>query len=319
MKTLGWPPIAPVAKNQSRVIVIDGDTSYALRLGGYLAAQGYQTQVVASLQEARSLTKVWLPDIVILHPKLQETQALSLLDFLGSRRLKKRPQVVVLQEAADHQEAQWLKHGAAKCVIKPLEISHLLGVLEEVRETARVLSPPRMKVSVGASAIKELHALSVFLKQATVSVSGDNGLHSLLSFVGRKIKGVRCSLIEFKSEELAVVLASSDDPLLKEIQLDLKMYPELEELRRISDVVSVPNVRNSKIFSMVRERLEATPFETMVLFPVYRGGVLFGALSLRLSHRHVLELFYIEKFGSICAQILSLVLSTPGQNLVPRD
>jgi hypothetical protein len=59
---------------------------------------------------------------------------------------------------------------------------------------------------------------------------------------------------------------------------------------------------------MTGTQISQTPFATMVLFPVYRDNAFYGVLSVRLKKKDPLEIFYVEKFGQVCSQILSLAM-----------
>jgi len=58
----------------------------------------------------------------------------------------------------------------------------------------------------------------------------------------------------------------------------------------------------------VKDRLSQTPFEKLMTFPVFHRGEFFGLMSLGLTQKGETELPYLQKFGQVCAQIISLSL-----------
>jgi hypothetical protein len=184
----------------------------------------------------------------------------------------------------------------------------------------KTLSWPRQAesspVETTADWDSELHMIRLFLRRATSALDGEAGLFQLLEMINLKVKGLRCSLIRCQGNGRARVLASNDDRQLRDLEINLRHYPEIRELRRTLAPVIIPDVRSAELLRPVQARLENTAFTSLVLLPVFRCGVFFGALSLRLDRRAADELAGIEEFGAVCAQILSLAIAVPGQRLV---
>lgn len=280
----------------------------------YLYDHGFESRVAPNVAEAKELIEFWQPDTVFVDLLLPATNALSIFKFLSTKKLKKVPKVIVMSKQALPQGVEQMRRaGASHYLVKPF-------ALEEAFRAVAVTSEPETKqtpaLQLGPGSIKELHLLNLFLRQATLDSTDANGLYNLMRMINLKVKAMRCSLIQCIANDTGLVLASNDDEKLQDLRIDLKKYPEIQELRRTLAPVVIPNVQRSELLAGIRAQLAHTQFETILLFPVFRAGTFFGALSIRMQQRDPIEIFYVEKFGQVCAQIISLAIGTPGQRLV---
>lgn len=323
MKTLSWPKAAvPTAAGSSirtvkarhRVLVADDDTPFARRLADYLFDHGFESRVASNVSEAKDLIEFWKPDTVFLDLLLPATNAISIFKFISLRDLAKIPKVVVMSKQAHPNGVEQMKRaGAAHYLIKPFSLEEAFRAVSLVTDPE---VPPGTVLPLGPGTIKELHLLNLFLKQATLESEAENGLYNLMRMINLKVKAMRCSLIQCGANDCGRVLASNDDESLQDLRIDLNKYPEIMEVRRTLTPVIIPNVRKSEIMAGVQKHLGRVPFETILLFPVFRCGTFFGTLSIRMQQRDPIEIFYVEKFGQVCSQIISLVIGTPGQRLI---
>lgn len=322
VKTLSWPrsPTKPDsngkagarAKVRHRILVADHDTPFARRMAESLFESGFEARVAANVQQAKELIEFWQPDTVFMDLLLPDTNALSILKFLSTHSLKKIPKVVVMSVKAMPQGMEQMRRaGADHYLRKPFS-------LEEAFRTIHLLHEPKVEnesqgMGLGPATIKELHLINLFLKQAS---HREPSLYNLMRMINLKTKAIRCSLIHVRSDAKGRVLASNDDEQLTAFDLDLTKYPEVLEVKRTLEPVIIPNARTSDILKTVQSEIARTPFETLILFPVFRHGVFFGALSLRMQQRDPIEIFYVEKFGQVCSQILSMVIGQAGNSIV---
>lgn len=326
MKTLSWPSqrssgtgAAQKSFARHRVLIADDDSPFARKLSEYLREHGFDARISHTITETKELIEFWKPDTVFVDLLLPETNALSLFRFLNTKPLPAIPKIVVMSKQALPQGVEQIRRaGASHYLVKPFpleEAFHALALISE-RPIMAAKKTPENVLQMGPGTIKELHLLNLFLKQATASGAGETALYNLMRMINLKVKAIRCSLIQVRGSDVGRVLASNDDESVRGLDLDLHKYPELLEVRRTLGPVIIPNARVSDILVKVRTQIGRTPFETIIAFPVLRYGEFFGVLSIRMKQRDPLELFYIEKFGLVCAQILSLAIGVPGQQLI---
>lgn len=305
-------------KTRHRILVADDDTPFARRLCDYLRDHGFEVRVSARISECKEIVEFWNPDTVFIDLLLPETNALSLFRFIQTRNLRTKPRLVVMSRQSTLEGIEQMrKAGAAHYLVKPFSLEDAFRAVnmggDEIMPPVSVPPVVALQTPVKSEAMKELHLLNLFLKQAMTPVDGEPNLHNLMRMMNIKVKAIRTSLVQCLNHETGIVLASNDDESVQGLPLNLLQYPEIQEVRRHLRTVIIPNVRTCDIMALVQEHLNLTPYETILLFPVFQFGTFFGVMSVRMEQKDPLELFYAEKFGNVCAQIISLAIATQGQ------
>lgn len=295
------------------MLVADHELAFARRLAEYFFEHGFEARVTTTVAETKQLIEAWTPDTVFLESMLPDGNAIGIFKFLNSKNLSKVPKVIVMSSQSLPQGVEQMREaGASHYLVKPFSNDEAFRAVSAVVEQAA--DAERANLQLGPGTIKELHLLNLFLKQATTAEADEHGLYNLMRMINLKVKAVRSSLIQVRANDKARVLASNDDQRLSNLEIDLNKYPEVREVARTHQPVIVPNVRSSELMADVGP----LQYETIMVFPVFRYGTFFGALSLRMEQRDPIEIFYVEKFGQVCSQILGLAIGAPGQRLV-RD
>lgn len=202
------------------------------------------------------------------------------------------------------------QHQAKQVLAGTPAASALISTVAGAPTTPQIIDPdahnkldPATKVM-----LKELHLVNLFLKQAMDVRNPSENLFNLMRMVSLKVKAVRCSFIRVLNSETGVVMASNDDVNVQDLPIQLDNYPEIREVMRTMKVLIIPNVKTSELMAPVREQMAHTKFETIAVFPIFLRGKFFGVTSLRMEQRNPVEMFYIDRFGQVAAQIISMTL-----------
>lgn len=114
-----------------RILIVDDNDGIRLGVRLYLEACGFEVLAAADCATAVRLLKAASADLAILDYSLGDGTALDLLEVANA--VRPRPEIVVLTaypSATLAEEAQ--KRGAARFLIKPIELDELRAVLEEL-------------------------------------------------------------------------------------------------------------------------------------------------------------------------------------------
>lgn len=68
-----------IIKQQSKILIVEDEALFARAVMRRLQKAGYECEHVESLQEARNITKQFLPDMVLLDMRLPDGNGLDLL------------------------------------------------------------------------------------------------------------------------------------------------------------------------------------------------------------------------------------------------
>lgn len=292
---------------RQRVLIADDDTHFARRLASFLWNHGCEARVVRTATEAREAVEFWQPQSVFVNIVLAGSPSHGLLRFIQNVKTTIKPRVAVMSSSSATQGLEFFKRaGARYSLLKPFPAEEALKVVEDA--SVQPPQPQPSKLDFQATSIRELYLMRLILKQATWSGPQSARLFNLMRMIGMKVKALRCSLIECDYSHTGFVRASNDDEKISGLPLELSVYPEIMEVKRTNRRLIIPNIRTSDLMATVQTKLAQAPFETIAIFPVYRGGVFYGVLSLRLEQRQPADIIYIEQFGEVCAQILTLAL-----------
>jgi CheY-like chemotaxis protein len=295
----------PRLKTKQRILIADYDTHFARRLSDYLWDHGYEARVVTTINEARAAVQGWQPHTLFVSMILPEGNAITLIRYIQSKNVRVKPEITVMSKQTMPVALEEVrKAGVRFTLLKPFPVEEALRIAELGVQTS-IVKPP-----LEGGSMRELHLLSLILKQAS---GGPNGgrLFNLLRMINIKTASLRSSLIQWINNDIAIVLASNDDENVKGLKLDLKNYPEIVAVKNSGRSLIIPNIRTSDLLSSVQEKLQQTPYETIILFPVFKEGRFFGVLTLRMEQKDSVDMTYIEKFGEVCSHILALSMTHP--------
>ena len=116
------------------VLVVDDEATFRLLAEEALTAEGFHVTTAARLSDARRITDLAMPDVMILDRRLPDGDG---LDFLASLSQQASANMVVIMVTAygDVQSAVTaLKAGAADYLTKPIQLPDLVVKLRKVIE-----------------------------------------------------------------------------------------------------------------------------------------------------------------------------------------
>ncbi len=121
-------------------LIVDDDTHAAEALAELVADNGFTTACADSLQGARDLLPT-SPDVILLDLILPDGNGLELLRDATTRESETQV-VVITGHATLESSIEAMRHGATDYLLKPINLSHLRGVL------SRVARPPELSAEV---------------------------------------------------------------------------------------------------------------------------------------------------------------------------
>ncbi|MBI5026160.1 MAG: HD domain-containing protein [Nitrospirae bacterium] len=131
---------------------------------------------------------------------------------------------------------------------------------------------------------KDLSAIIDISKTISSTLDLDDVLFLTVKKISEIIAVARCSiaLVESGSDKL-VVIASQEDPSIKNLVLSLGKYPEIKRAIETKSVVIINNIREDPIMEGVREKLNALNFHSIMVLPITIKEEIMGTLVLRAA------------------------------------
>lgn len=138
------------SKQQSKLLIVEDEVLFARAVMRRLQKAGYECAHVESLQDARAITKQFLPDVVLLDMRLPDGNGCDLLaEFVA-----KNAAVIVMTahgEISDTVNA--IKQGAVDYLKKPIDLEELLLSVQKAEAVAEQSN------SLGYSRQRNAHAI----------------------------------------------------------------------------------------------------------------------------------------------------------------
>ncbi|HET8946062.1 MAG TPA: ATP-binding protein, partial [Candidatus Polarisedimenticolia bacterium] len=130
----------------------------------------------------------------------------------------------------------------------------------------------------------ELEALVDVTAATTSTLDLHRILYVISQRVARLVDAKRCSILQVdETRRMCVVMASSDDPGITDLRLDLSKYPEVRRAIETRRPVVIHDVQNEELLDGVRAHIARLGFESILVLPLLHGNELLGMLFLRAA------------------------------------
>lgn len=156
----------------------------------------------------------------------------------------------------------------------------------------------------------DLDKLLDLSESLTASSAIEGTLFSISELMADVLDSDRCSIIVLDDDhEAGYIVATSDDPTIHHLAIDLDDYPEIRETIRMYAPVIVDDVHRAPIFDSVRDKIADKPVGSTVLFPVVLDRRVQGVLHLRTEHTRERRLTAREiRFGRIVSNVAGIAI-----------
>jgi len=183
--------------------------------------------------------------------------------------------------------------GAADFISKPFRVRELLARVKAHLRVGRELNQARAEARSRSEMVD-------ILQEVTASLKPEEIYHILVRRVARGLRISKCSLIvsNADSDDYALVVAAYENPMLRNLRIDLKRYPEVRRALDTRQVVLVHDVLTDPLYHEVRAEWEAegrsVPTRSAIALPFTLRDQPAGVFFLRtteedppLDHRDV--------------------------------
>ena len=133
-------------KIKDKVLIVEDEQSISNFISMILTANGYDTIVVRSGEEALTMISSHCPDLIVLDLGLPDMDGIEVLKSV--RKWSSLPVVVVSARHHEHDKVEALDYGADDYISKPFGTSELLArIRTAIRHTRTTLSDPQIAQS----------------------------------------------------------------------------------------------------------------------------------------------------------------------------
>src|SRR5437660_1999126 len=280
--TPGTPPPVSAEPVPARILVAHDDQSLVRTLSWILKQHGYEViaapggeGLLAKLEEQR-------PNLLLLDIMMPKVDGLQLLERLkGDERFKDLPVLMVSSMPPEEATVKSLGLGAADFIAKPFRVRELLARVEAHLRVGRALAQAREEARSRAAMVDILH-------EVTDSLKPDEIYHILARRVARVLNISKCSMVLAKAgDRVGLVVAAYENPMLRNLEIELVRYPEIQQALGTGRMVLVQDVATDPLYTDERKRWERdgikVPTRSAVALPFALRDRQVGVFFLRTT------------------------------------
>src|SRR2546428_9413748 len=309
----------------TRVLVADDDASLVQTLTWILKENGYEVAVCpggdglfAKLEEVK-------PALLLLDIMMPKVDGLQLLERLKQdERYRDLPVLMVSSMPPEEATVRALGLGAADFISKPFRVRELLARVEAHIRVGRALAQAREEARSRAAMVDILH-------EVTDSLKPDEMYHILARRVARALNISNCSMVLAKpGDQQGIVVAAYENPLLRNLQIELARYPGIRKAVSTGRLVLVDDVATDALYEDERRRWEReainVPTRSPAAAPFWRQDQPIGVFFLRTTGDDPpltradapVAATVLKTAVSAIAKTFQLHDRVPGQSLLPE-
>lgn len=266
-----------------KILVADDDPALLDTVGWILRDKGYEVVAVERADEVMEKLELEEPDLLLLDVMMPKTDGLQLLEQVKSdERWRDIPVVIISSMPPEDGTVASLGLGAADFIPKPFRVRELLARVEAHLRTSLQLKSARKEARTRSELVEILH-------EVTRSLKPDEIYHILARRVGRALNIAMCSIVIKSANKpgIGVVVATYDDPMLHNLEIQLDKYPEIERALETNEPLLVADVSTDPIYRDVRKKWKRdgidVPTRSAIALPFDLRGDRAGVFFLRTT------------------------------------
>lgn len=264
------------------MLVVDSDESVVGPLAQFLGERDVVVLTRKSGEGIVEFAAAERPDLILLDVRPDEDDLRHLEALKGRDDLREIPVLVMTVLPTEDACVRALTMGAADFLHKPLNVRELLARVQTRLHDARELRRVREEAKARAEVVDILH-------EVTDSLKPDEIYHILTRRVARSLRLSKCAIVSAQpGERFGVLVAAYENPMLRNLEIQLMRYPEIRKALEAQAAVVVEDVQTDPLYAEVRRQWErdgiTVPTRSAIAIPFFLKGELAGVFFLRTTH-----------------------------------
>lgn len=290
-----------------RILVADDDHALTRTLSWILKENGYEVVTVTDGEHLLDRLGAEQYDLLLLDIMMPGADGLQLLERVkGDPRIRDVPVLMISSMPPEEATVRALGLGAADFISKPFRVRELLARVKAHLRVGRELNLARAEARTRSEMVD-------ILQEVTASLKPEEIYHILVRRVARGLKISKCSLVfATPAEEEATVVASYENPMLRDLRIDLRRYPEIRRALDTRQTVLITDVATDPLYEAARAEWEVegfkVPTRSAIAIPFVmkdeRAGVFFLRTTIEDTPLNHSDVSFAEQVIRAAAQAL---------------
>lgn len=265
-----------------RIIVADDDQALSRTLTWILKENGYEVTSVPNGENLVERLASDSYDLLLLDIMMPKVDGLQLLEKVKTdSRFKDLPVLMISSMPPEEATVQALGLGAADFISKPFRVRELLARVKAHLRVGRELNQAKAEARSRSEMVE-------ILQEVTASLKADEIYQILVRRVARGLRISKCSIVLANTgEENATVVAANENPNLRNLRIELRRYPEIQEALQTRNIVLVQDVLTDPLYDTARQEWDSegthVPTRSALALPFRLRDEVAGVFFLRTT------------------------------------
>ena len=265
-----------------KILVADDDQALSRTLSWILKDNGYDVVTVPGGEGVMEQLLADPFDLLLLDIMMPKVDGLQLLEQVKAEPvLADLPVLMISSMQPEEATVKSLGLGASDFIAKPFRVRELLARVKAHLRVGRELNQARAEVHSRTEMVD-------ILQEVTASLKPDEIYQILVRRVARGLRISKCSIIiATAGDEVGTVVAANENPVLRNLQVELKRYPEISKAIQSGEMVHIKDVLTDPLYEDVRLEWEAegvmVPTRSVIAIPFNLRDTPTGVFFLRTT------------------------------------
>ena len=252
--------------HRGKILVADDDKALLKTLVYILKGEGHDVVAIDGGEHLMERLEAERPDLLLLDIMMPKVDGLQLLEQIkNDPRWESMPVLMISSMPPEDATARSLGLGADDFIAKPFRVRELVARIDARLRGGRTLQQARDEAERQAEEARvrgdeaRVRAEMVdILHEITDSLKPDEIYHILARRVARVLRLSKCSMVlAHAGDETGLVVAAFENPALRNLEIKLARYPEIQRALSTGRPVLVKDVLTDRMYDEVREEWRA--------------------------------------------------------------
>lgn len=245
----------------ARIVVADDDQALLKTLVYILRGEGHEVVAVEGGERLLEVLEAERPDLLMLDIMMPKVDGLELLERIRADPAWEGLPVLMISSMPPEEATQRsLGLGADDFVAKPFRVRELMARVDARLRASRALRAARADARRSALEAEQRSTearvraeMLDILHEITDSLKPDEIYHVLARRVAKVLGLSKCSMVIAHAGDLyGLVVAAYDNPMLRNLRVELRKYPEIRRALETRRPVLVRDIRTDPLYDELR-------------------------------------------------------------------
>lgn len=275
---------SPDSGERRRVMIVDGNKSRLKDLIDKLESSGIAVTQVVARNDIMSRAAGSKPEVILMNLFFDGASTMQLVRDLRTTLEKDPPRIIIMTSHYSKENImECIKNGASDFIIEPFESDVVLQRIKYQLQDRKTIVPEELnlepaQIAAGFQLLYDCLRILAEVKDIHLSI------HECLKHVSALSNATRVNIFLADLEKnQAQVMASSDDPKIDNLGVELEKYPEIREVMLNGSILYIKDITQNPLTKDIKAQVKTIDIVSILVFPIRHRQETIGTLNIRLG------------------------------------